>query len=109
MASDDVIELQDLMRVRKQVAAWRRRALVVSASVSVVAGLLAGLLFYFVKSPNLGASMFVGSLFSALGGYYLVSWWRHYRAIFRQLDELERRVLAGETVLGAQVSFASYR
>jgi hypothetical protein len=109
MDSEDVIELQDLARVRVQVAAWRHRALAVSASVSIIAGLLAGVLFYYFKLANMGASTFVGTIFFSLGLYYFVGWWRHYRAIFSQLDDLERRVRTGEIILGAQVAFASYR
>ena len=47
MGNNDVIEMEDLTRVRAQVAAWRRTVLVRPALVSVLAGLTVGLLFYY--------------------------------------------------------------
>ena len=109
MGNDDVIEMEDLARVRAKVAAWRRTVLVRSALVSVLAELTVGLLFYYLKARSVAASAFMGTAFLMLGFYYLFGWWWHFRSISMQLDDLERRVRAGETILAAQVAFASHR
>ena len=109
MGSDDVIEMEDLARVRAQVAGWRRTVLVRSALVSVLAGLTVGLLFYYLKARSIAASAFMGTAFLMLGLYNFFRWWRHFRSVSMRLDDLERRVRAGETVFAAQVALVSHR
>ena len=108
MDNDDVIRAEDFSELRAKVSVLRRKVLVTTAAVSVLAGALAGLMFFYLKSSNLVTAAFIGSLFFAMGLYYFIGWYRHYRAIFKQIDHLERRVCGGEVLYGSEIKFHSY-
>jgi hypothetical protein len=83
--------------------------MIAATLASIVAGLAVALFIYYLKIPNLAVSGLTGGVFVLLGFSALVPWWRHYRAIFKQLDALEQRVGRGEVVYGSEVAFHSYR
>ena len=110
MEDDDVVRLENLSSVR---AITHRTAVRVMA-VSVLAGSLGGGLFavvvYAFTGPNqLWLAYASVVIFTALGLYQAINWYRHYRSIGKQLDALEHRVRSGETIYGSQVRFDSYR
>ena len=110
MEDDDIVRTESLISVR---AVTRRMAVrVIVASVLAGAlggGLFAVLVYAFAGPSQLWLAYASAAIFTGLGLYQAMGWYRHYRSIGRQLDVLEDRVRCGETIYGSQVRFHSYR
>lgn len=108
MDADDIIGTEDLVAVKASTVRVRRRVLGGTAATVAVASVLVGAGAYFLGLHSIPAAIFVGLAFASAGSLYCLSWWRHYRSIFQQLESLEQRVRSGEVVYGSQVKFHSY-
>ena len=107
MNEEDRLRQEDLDAAHAVVRRMYKRSMV----GAVLGGLLfaAGFasVFYFTRlSHDIDAAIFVGLVGGVVVGVPLAwRWWRHYKSIFQQLDDLRRRVVAGEAVYGSQVVF----
>jgi len=109
MDNDDVLRSEDVAYVRVAVLQVRRRVLLGTAAVSIVAAVAMGLVVHYFKFHNAAASTFVAAIFLLLGAFVVFRWWRHYRSVLGQIDVIAQRVASGETVYGSKVAIHSYR
>ena len=110
MENADIIDKQSVHRVRAITRRTARRVVFLALLVGVGAGLIMAAVVYALYGPQrLLATWWALAVFPAIGLYQAIHWWRHYRAIFQQLDALEARVERGEVLSGSQVKFHSYR
>ncbi|WP_437839901.1 hypothetical protein [Sorangium sp. So ce1153] len=110
MEDSDIIKLDNLDRVRSIAARTARRVLVtVALSWLAIAALMAVFAYALYGPVRVVIACIAGGVSVVLGLFHVVHWVRHYRAVMRQLDELEHRIKKGEIVYGSQVQFHSYR
>jgi len=109
MDNDDVLRSEDVADVRIAVLQIRRRVLLGTSAVSIIAAVVIGLVVYYFKFHNVAASTFVAAMFFLLGAFVVLRWWRHYRSVLEQIDDIAQRVASGETVYGSKVAIHSYR
>ena len=109
MDNDDVLRSEDVACVRIAVLQVRRRVLLGTAATSIVAAVVMGLVVYYFKFHNVVVSTFVAAVFLLLGVFVVSRWWRHYRSVLGQIDDIAQRVASGETVYGSKAAIHSYR
>ncbi|MDC0683062.1 hypothetical protein [Sorangium atrum] len=110
MEDSDIIKLDNLDRVRSITAGTARRVVATAALCWLAVAAVAAGLTYALYGPELVAvTTMCSGVFVVLGLFNVVHWVRHYKAIMRQLDELEHRINQGEIIYGSQVRFQSYR
>ena len=79
-------------------ATRRTRRLGLGATlVASVAG--AGVMYLLVlRQGSASAAQFVAAIFLGLGVWVFVEWWRRYRRILGEIEQVEMRIRAGEEV-----------
>ena len=110
MEDDDIVRTESLISVRAVTRRMAVRVIVASVLAGALGGGLFALLVYIFAGPSqLWLAYASAAIFTYLGLHQAMSWYKHYRSIWRQLDVLEDRVRSGETIYGSQVRFHSYR
>lgn len=109
MDNDDVLRPEDVAYVRTAVLQVRRRVLLGTAAASIIAAAVMGLVVHYFKFHNVAASTFVAAVFLLLGAFVVLRWWRHYRSVLGQIDDIAQRVASGETVYGSKAAIHSYQ
>jgi uncharacterized protein involved in cysteine biosynthesis len=107
MNEEDRVCQEDLDATQAAVRRMYHRSMAAAVLGGLLFSVICALLTYFVPAGrSLNAAAVVGLLTWLLFGIPLAMHWRrHYRSIFRQLAQLQQRVLAGEVVNGSQVGF----
>jgi hypothetical protein len=110
MEDSDIITLQNVDRVRSITVRAARRVLVtVALSGLFVAAAAAGLTYVLHGPERIAIVCLCTGIFVVIFLFQFVHWARHYKALMRQLDDLEHRINKGEIIYGSQVRFRSYR
>ena|SRR5690606_27905169 len=108
MDNSDIVDRQAVAQVRAITLVESRRVVIGAAAIGLLAGLVVAALVYWITGTPAKA-VFMLVAFVLIGLWQAIHWWRHYRSIFKQLDDLDRRVSSGEVVYGSQTRFHSYR
>ncbi|MFC7302578.1 hypothetical protein [Cognatiluteimonas weifangensis] len=110
MEDSDIVTLDSLAEVRSITTRTSRRVIAAAAlSGPVMAAVIAGATYALYGPGRLTIALICGAVFVVLGLIQSIHWIRHYKAIFKQLEELKNKVAQGQVIYSSQVSFHSYR
>ena len=110
MEDDDIVDKRSVQNVRAVTKRTALKTILLSVLIGLAAGLVMAAVVYAVYGAERVATTWLALAgFPAMGVYQAVHWFRHYHSILRQLDALEKRVVAGEVIYGSQFKFHSYR
>jgi hypothetical protein len=110
MSDSDLLSLQDVYDATAAVHRIYRRVMTVVVASNLLLGLLITFLLLAFASMPYPLAAALGTALALVGGISSsLHWVRHYRAIFNQLAAVEARLVQGETLLGSEIQFHSYR
>lgn len=107
MDNDDILRPGDVIDARASVLRTRRKVLIAAIIAPLVASLVVFVVLHHLLSRGIAVSGAFVIGFVLTGALSFLHWLRHYRRILRTLDDIERRVAAGEVILGSEVGFSA--
>jgi len=104
MDNNDIVDRESVAQVRAIMLVSSRRVVISAVAIGTLAGLVASTLVYWLTGSSAKATVMLVA-FVLIGFWQAIRWRRHYRGIFKRLDDLDRRVSSGEVIYGSQTRF----
>ncbi|GAB2666706.1 hypothetical protein GCM10027193_21000 [Arenimonas aestuarii] len=93
---DQFLSSRDIEVVRASVKRTRRQVLGAALATPLAA---AGVMYLLVaRQGSTSAALFVAAVFLGLGVPVFVGWWRRYRRVLGEIEQVEMRIRGGEEV-----------